>query len=1132
MKKSLFLYLLLITPLFLTAQLGDHFDDGNINADPEWIVNNGIYIVNSDGEMQLEDTIAGNSFVYTNVNMADSTLWEFYFRMDFDPSDDNRLKIFLSSNSSDLNGNLNGYFLEIGESGTNDKITLIRQDGDTETVLAQSLDGSTADDPIARLRIKRDQMGNWDLQVDFSGGFDFVPFGTVMDNTYPTGDFFGFQCNYTLSRKDKFFFDDILIDSVEVDLEPPVMISALPITAERIDVVFNEDLDPDTLAASQFTLDNEGSVLSAELDNIDPTLVHLTVAPLTSGLTYNLTSVDVQDLVENPSLSTSVSFFFFQPDQADFSDILISEIYPDFLPSLGLPEGEFIELFNRSDKTFDLEGYTFSDANSSIVLPTYIFEPNTYVILCNDEEFEAYQTLGPTLNVISLPSLNNTGDEISLTNPVGTLIDDVNYSISWYQDGDKDNGGYSLELKNPNLSCQGANNWIASNDFSGGTPGRQNSTFQNFEDNTPPKIVRSIAINDQEVLLTFDEIMDEASLIEIGNYMIQPTGVNLISVELQEDELSAILLFDNPFEDKTTYTLRINNVSDCVGNNIEAGSTATFDFYITEDAEQYDIIINEIYADVTPSLGFPEIEFLELFNRSEKAINLENYTLDEGSLNPVPFPYFILLPGQYVILQKTNFFINFSVYGDVIQLESFNLSIGGETLTLRDPNGQVIDGVEYSLDWQDEGKDNGGFSLERIDPSKTCDISSNNWATSNAGIGGTPGSLNSTHPTPEDITLELDKTYISRENPNILELTFNKALDQIEALNLDHYQITPAGLSIQGIQVVDPLFNQIKILFTNPIPEQTIYTITITGITDCRNVALATPNTAQFALAQFPEPNDIVINEVLHDPARGGSRFVELYNRSSKVLDSKDFLFTTRDEENELENLLDVTVPYLIFPETYMIFTPSPTDVQSRYTVPNPKNFVQTPLPSYDNREDQVVLLTLGSVVIDELQYDKSFHNALLDNIEGVSLERLDPERNTQEKGNWHSAASTVGFATPSYQNSQFFEVANQGSDILSIPVKTISPDGDGFQDVLLINYQLDRPGFLAKVDIFDARGRLIHQLAKSELLANGGNLKWDGTLEDDSKARIGIYIVWVELTNPDGTIERFKETVVVADNL
>lgn len=94
---------------------------------------------------------------------------------------------------------------------------------------------------------------------------------------------------------------------------------------------------------------------------------------------------------------------------------------------------------------------------------------------------------------------------------------------------------------------------------------------------------------------------------------------------------------------------------------------------------------------------------------------------------------------------------------------------------------------------------------------------------------------------------------------------------------------------------------------------------------------------------------------------------------------------------------------------------------------------------------------------------------ALIDNVEGVSLERIDPDRPTQDSMNWHSAASTVGFGTPTYRNSQY-SIPETGNEITLSP-QVFSPDGDGFNDVLSISYLFDQAGYTANIKIFDSQG-------------------------------------------------------------
>lgn len=192
---------------------------------------------------------------------------------------------------------------------------------------------------------------------------------------------------------------------------------------------------------------------------------------------------------------------------------------------------------------------------------------------------------------------------------------------------------------------------------------------------------------------------------------------------------------------------------------------------------------------------------------------------------------------------------------------------------------------------------------------------------------------------------------------------------------------------------------------------------------------------------------------------------------------------------------------------------------------------LENDLPGLDNDEGNLTLV-LNGVTLDAFDYSEDLHYPLLDDENGVSLERISPMAGTQDDGNWHSAASTAGFATPTGPNSQFFEREGVFDEIINIPRARFSPDEDGFEDVLLIDYTTDQPGYTANVWIFDAQGREMLRLVNNETLQNAGTFKWDGIAADGSPARIGIYILYFELFRPDGAVEKDKRAVVLAGQL
>jgi len=95
---------------------------------------------------------------------------------------------------------------------------------------------------------------------------------------------------------------------------------------------------------------------------------------------------------------------------------------------------------------------------------------------------------------------------------------------------------------------------------------------------------------------------------------------------------------------------------------------------------------------------------------------------------------------------------------------------------------------------------------------------------------------------------------------------------------------------------------------------------------------------------------------------------------------------------------------------------------------------------------------------------------------------------------------------------------------------QTFSPNSDGDNDFLVINYKLEKPGYVANIKVFDDEGFEITQLVSNGLLAADGLITWNGTNAEGNISEIGIYIVLAELFHPDGDVKNFKKVCVLAD--
>lgn len=281
------------------------------------------------------------------------------------------------------------------------------------------------------------------------------------------------------------------------------------------------------------------------------------------------------------------------------------------------------------------------------------------------------------------------------------------------------------------------------------------------------------------------------------------------------------------------------------------------------------------------------------------------------------------------------------------------------------------------------------------------------------------------------------------------------------------------------------------------------------------------------------EPGDLLINEVLFNPVPDGEDYVEIYNYSEKQIPLNKLYLASRDKEYQLTQIYSLTSDKINFkPESYLALTKDTNGIFPWFTIECAECFLQMEkLPSFNNDEDVVVLLNNDLEIIDEFAYTEDLHLPVFHDREGVSLERISFETPTNDPENWHSASSFAGYGTPGYINSQ---AVNEDAEKVAVTFEpeSFSPNNDGYHDNYSIHFELDKPGYLCSIKIFDSAGRPVNTLAQNSLLGTTETISWDGIDESGQRLDLGVYIVWVELYDLKGNVKQFKDGVVLTDIL
>ncbi|MCU0472821.1 MAG: lamin tail domain-containing protein [Bacteroidales bacterium] len=640
-----------------------------------------------------------------------------------------------------------------------------------------------------------------------------------------------------------------------------------------------------------------------------------------------------------------------------------------------------------------------------------------------------------------------------------------------------------------------------------------------YEDKLPPEVIDCRIHGKNSAEIFFNEEPSEA-IVQISNFSVNG---NMIPERIEKiSPLNIRLIFENHFNNKVTNYLLFRHLCDNNGNcesNVEIK-------FIPVWAEPGDVIISEIMADPFPEVELPGKEYLEILNRTQFSFDLKKWILASENQSSV-FPSLTINPGQFLIICPVADTSFFSGYGKVSGLKSFPaLTDEGRMIYLTDSLGDLIHGLEYSSDWYgDNLKETGGWSLEMIDPNYPFFMESN-WAASLSRTGGTPGKSNSVLSTEQDNVFSGIMNVFPEDSVTIILILSEPVIGFTEYTD----RISIGEERISSVSSIDPLYRQFSISTVSPLKRDVVYSLLISGdVTDFAGNSILR-NSFRFGMPATTVKGDVVFNELLFNPFPDDPDYVELFNCSDKVIDaSRIYLASVDPRTGSTSEAKKITNEHrCIIPGSFYVVTTDPGKVISRYTASDPEAiFITASLPSMPDDRGHLLLLNRELDIIDEVLYDDDMHFPLLADKEGISLEKVRPAISSNEKSNWHTASESSGWGTPGTENSVFSSIA-QVNDLILLSSGKISPDNDGYEDVLVIDINLTVTGNVVSVTVFDESGNYIRKLAENHFAGSNASFIWDGTAADGSLVNRGIYILFIEMYNDHGQTKRWKKVCAV----
>ena len=555
-----------------------------------------------------------------------------------------------------------------------------------------------------------------------------------------------------------------------------------------------------------------------------------------------------------------------------------------------------------------------------------------------------------------------------------------------------------------------------------------------------------------------------------------------------------------------------------------------------------DVLVNEImYA---PAGDEPE--WVELINTSPDTVNLKNWKISDSNISTksiitqtdVLFP-----PRSYFVIAKDIVFssLHSGIPFVITNFSALNNSTP-DAVVVYDARLNTIDSVMYAPSWGGQN----GKSLERID-SEMPSTSSTNWGTSQDTLGSTPGRKNSIARLDFDLMIsnltEIQNTVGGKVIPGVDISIHNigrRIADSIIVMlynDRNHNSVPEPSELIRTINIPQSIAAGDSILLSESFPQIASGVTDIIVVADWRCDENMQNNRASVSIKTSYEQHSLVINEIMFDPMSGQNEWLELFNRSNQSIDPAHWTFSDKPTLSGINSFEIHDQPSAIKSGEYMVVAADSSIFKLFQNLSKPDSTTHICILnrpggfSFNNDGDIVILKDLTGQTIDSVAYLQSWHHPDVVDTKGRSLERINPNIDSNDPRNWSTCTNIFG-GTPGKANS-IFTVSVKSNALISISPNPFSPDGDGYEDFCVIRYNLPLMASTINIRIYDVKGRLIRTLVNGEIAGAQGDIVWNGFDDNKQRARIGVYVIFLEATDrSSGKVVTAKAVAVVARKL